>query len=51
VFDLVQPAGTGGRGINQHGLARTDEAERSVQPPTGQERAPVCAFHVDLLAT
>ena len=41
VFDLMQPAGTGGRVINERGFTRTDEADRGVQPPTGRAGAPV----------
>ena len=33
VLDFVQPAGSGGRAIDQDGLARADEADRGISPP------------------
>ena len=36
MFDFVQPAGTGGRTIDERGFARADEADWRVASPTGR---------------
>ena len=40
VPDLVQPAGSGGRMIGEHGLAGANEADGWITPPTGRWGAP-----------
>jgi hypothetical protein len=50
VFDLMQPAGAGGRLINECGFTRTDEDERSVQPPTGWGARQFAVFNPSLPA-
>ena len=40
VFDFMQPPGSGGRMIDERGLARADEAERRIASPAGRWGAP-----------
>ena len=39
MLDLVQPAGSGGRAIDQDGLARANEADGRISSPAGVSRA------------
>jgi len=44
VLDLVQPAGSGGRAVDQYQLARANEADWRISSPTGRRGTPRRGF-------
>jgi hypothetical protein len=47
MLDFVQPTGSGGRAIDQYGLAWADEADCRISSPTGRGGAPGYGFQVE----
>ena len=51
MLDFVQPTGSGGRAINQYGLAWADEADCRISSPTGRGARQDTVFKSSVLAS